>query len=123
MSCAALASSFALWNCRYLLPDRPKDSKRKTKVVKRTNNPTWEETLVYKGIAKTQLPSIGVEVSVWDANKLNQYEYLGGCNLNTGSKSGYGMDATGTERALWVEMMSKPNTMVEGNVQLRSTME
>ncbi|KAL5964165.1 Synaptotagmin-like protein 4 [Taenia solium] len=107
----------------YLLPDRPKDSKRKTKVVKKTNNPTWEETLVYKGIAKTQLPSIGVEVVVWDASRLNQYDYLGGCNLNTGSRSGFGMDATGTERALWVEMMSKPNTMVEGSVQLRSTME
>ncbi|KAL5106095.1 Synaptotagmin-like protein 4 [Taenia crassiceps] len=102
----------------YLLPDRPKDSKRKTKVVKKTNNPTWEETLVYKGIAKTQLPSIGVEIVVWDANKLNQYDYLGGCNLNTGSRSGFGMDATGTERALWVEMMSKPNTMVEGSLDM-----
>ncbi|EUB62379.1 Synaptotagmin-like protein 4 [Echinococcus granulosus] len=107
----------------HLLPERTKDSRRKTKVVKKTNNPTWEETLVYKGIAKTQLPSIGVEVIVWDVNKLGHYDYLGGCNLNTGSKSGFGMDATGTERTLWVEMMSKPNTMVEGSVQLRSAME
>ncbi|KAM7539216.1 hypothetical protein Aperf_G00000052095 [Anoplocephala perfoliata] len=106
----------------YLLPEKAKVSKRKTKVIKKSNNPTWEETLVYQGIAKTQLPSIGVEVVVWDANTLGHHEYLGGCNLNAGSRSGYGMDATGTERALWVEMMSKPNTLVEGSVQLRSLM-
>ncbi|VDL58238.1 unnamed protein product [Hymenolepis diminuta] len=107
----------------YLLPERPKESKRKTTIIKKTNNPTWGQTLVYKGIAKTQLPSIGVEVIIWDATKIGHHEYLGGCNLNAGSRSGYGMDATGTERSLWVEMMSKPNTLVEGNVPLRSTMD
>ncbi len=37
--------------------------------------------------------------------------------------SGYGMDAVGNERALWFEMMNKPNTMVEATVNLRSTMD
>nr|CDS31063.1 synaptotagmin protein 4 [Hymenolepis microstoma] len=107
----------------YLLPERAKETKRKTKVIKKSNNPTWEEVLVYKGIVKTQIPSIGVQVVVWDAPKIGYYEYLGGCNLNAGSRSGFGMDATGIERSLWVEMMSKPNTMIEGNVPLRSTMD
>ncbi|VDO12852.1 unnamed protein product [Rodentolepis nana] len=107
----------------YLLPEREKNSKRKTKIIKKSNNPTWEEVLVYKGIVKTQLPSIGVEVVVWDAPKIGYYEYLGGCNLNAGSRSGFGMDAAGIERSLWVEMMSKPNKMIEGNVPLRSTMD
>lgn len=71
---------------RSLLPDRPKDSRRKTKVVKKTNSPSWEEDIVYKGIAKTQLPSIGVSVVVWDVNRLGHCEYLGGCNLNSGSR-------------------------------------
>uniref|UniRef100_A0A5K3EMD0 RabBD domain-containing protein n=1 Tax=Mesocestoides corti TaxID=53468 RepID=A0A5K3EMD0_MESCO len=71
----------------YLLPERSKDSKRKTKVVKKSNNPSWEETLIYTGIPKTQLPSIGVEVIVWDAAKVGHADYLGGCHLNTGSRN------------------------------------
>ncbi|OON13836.1 C2 domain protein, partial [Opisthorchis viverrini] len=69
----------------YMLPDKPKHSKRKTKVLRKTNNPEWNTNFVYNDINRNQLSNIGIEVSVWDHGRVSSSDFLGGCRLNSGA--------------------------------------
>ncbi|KAL7053625.1 hypothetical protein AAHC03_026559 [Spirometra sp. Aus1] len=106
----------------YLLPHKTKDSKKKTKAIKKTSNPSWNTSFVYANIEKTQLPSIGIEIAIYDHVRMSTNEFLGGCRINAGMKNGRGMDAFGAERDLWVSMMSKINTIVQSTIPLRATL-
>ncbi|XP_062928497.1 phosphatidylinositol 3-kinase C2 domain-containing subunit gamma-like isoform X1 [Mobula hypostoma] len=60
----------------YLLPDAKRTTKRKTNVVPKNSNPTYNEILEYAGISRTELPNRVIQLSVWCRQSL-----LGAVNI------------------------------------------
>ncbi|KAL4232833.1 Sytl5p [Mactra antiquata] len=65
----------------YLLPDRTRSGKRKTKVKKHTVNPTFEETLKYS-ITKSELENRTLWVTVWHNDRFGRNAFLGEVTIN-----------------------------------------
>ncbi|TPP60442.1 Synaptotagmin 4 [Fasciola gigantica] len=107
----------------YLMPDKAKNSKRKTSVVKKNNNPEWNTNFVYQNIDRTQLNTMGLEVSIWDHDRFSSNDFLGGCRINNGTFAQPWMDAVGTEQSVWVAMLERPQTWFEGLIRLRSNLD
>ncbi|KAJ8664333.1 hypothetical protein QAD02_005995 [Eretmocerus hayati] len=109
----------------YLLPDKGRSGKQKTGVVRRSSgSPVWNHTFVYKDVSLQELAERGLELTVWDHDRIASNEFLGGVRFNLGFGKHYGkavdwMDATGREMSLWQNMLERPNFWVEGAVTLR----
>lgn len=109
----------------YLLPDKGRSGKQKTGVVRRSGgSPVWGHTFIYKDVSLQELAERGLELTVWDHDRIASNEFLGGVRFNLGTGKHYGkpvdwMDATGRELTLWQSMLERPNFWVEGAVTLR----
>ncbi|CAG5989364.1 unnamed protein product [Menidia menidia] len=111
----------------YLFPTKMKTSKKTTAVVKKSLNPHYDATFVYKGLALEQLRGMCLELTVWDKEAMSN-EFLGGLRLSTGKgtvlmkKEEVELDSVGEEVSLWQKMMQYPDSWAEGTLPLRSTM-
>ncbi|NWH29416.1 SYTL5 protein, partial [Chloropsis hardwickii] len=60
----------------YLLPDKSRQSKRKTKIKSNSTNPEFNETLKYV-ISQSQLETRTLQVSVWHYDRFGHNSFLG----------------------------------------------
>lgn len=60
----------------YLLPDKSRQSKRKTSIKRNTLNPVYQETLKYS-ISRSQLFTRSLLISVWHHGRLTRNAFLG----------------------------------------------
>ncbi|KAJ1125444.1 hypothetical protein NDU88_003876 [Pleurodeles waltl] len=61
----------------HLLPGACKANKLKTKTVRNTLNPTWNENLTYCGITEEDMARKILRISVCDEDKLSHNEFIG----------------------------------------------
>ncbi|XP_075710062.1 synaptotagmin-like protein 5 isoform X2 [Rhinoderma darwinii] len=64
----------------YLLPDKSRQSKRKTKIKNNTTNPEFNEILKYV-ISHTQLETRTLQLSVWHNDRFGRNSFLGEVNI------------------------------------------
>ncbi|XP_040279728.1 synaptotagmin-like protein 5 [Bufo bufo] len=64
----------------YLLPDKSRHSKRKTKIKTNTANPEFNEVLKYV-ISHTQLETRTLQLSVWHNDRFGRNSFLGEVNI------------------------------------------
>ncbi|KAJ8255134.1 hypothetical protein GJAV_G00201300 [Gymnothorax javanicus] len=110
----------------YLLPCKTKATKRKTPVVKKTLNPHYDHTFVYRDVRLEELKSMCLELTVWDREVMSSNDFLGGVRLSSGAGMVEGVenswDSSGEEVCLWQKMMQYPDSWAEGTLSLRSSM-
>ncbi|XP_028850177.1 rabphilin-3A-like [Denticeps clupeoides] len=61
----------------HLLPGASKSSKLRTKTLRNTRNPTWNEILVYHGITDEDMQRKTLRLSVCDEDKFGHKEFIG----------------------------------------------
>lgn len=69
----------------YLLPDKSKNGKRKTKVKKNNLSPVFAETLKYN-IPLSHLESRTIWLSVWHSDIFGRNDFLGEVNIKLGGR-------------------------------------
>ncbi|XP_076079844.1 uncharacterized protein LOC143049954 isoform X2 [Mytilus galloprovincialis] len=65
----------------YLLPDKTRSGKRKTKIKKHTLNPVFDEKLTYL-ISKSELENRTLWVTVWHNDRFGRNDFLGEVTIN-----------------------------------------
>lgn len=112
----------------YLLPDKSSSGKRKTRVVKNSINPVWEEKFTYEKVDLSELAhERALEIVVWDSNKGSSNEFIGGIRVGPTPKPGRKhkewMDSIGDEANHWESVMSHAGEWQEMWHTLRTTMD
>lgn len=69
----------------YLLPDKNRNTKQKTPVVKRSLNPVWNYTFTYDDVSLNELSERALELTIWDHDRLASNEFLGGVRFSLGT--------------------------------------
>lgn len=79
-----------------MLPDKGRNAKQKTPVVKKSVNPVWNYTFVYDDVTLQELADRSLELTVWDHDRLASNEFLGMVrfSLGTGTTVIYSEDFT-----------------------------
>ena len=114
----------------YLLPDKSSSGKRKTKIIKSSLKPSWEEKFTYEKVKLEDLNSERVlEVTVWNFHKRSGNNFIGGLRIGpppgsaaAGGKPKDWMDSIGDEVTHWEDMLARPGEWVEQWHTLRTTM-
>lgn len=52
---------------------------------KRTLNPIWNHTFTYEDVSLHELSERGLELTIWDHDRLASNEFLGGMRLSLGT--------------------------------------
>lgn len=69
-----------------MLPDKGRSGKQKTGVVRRSGgSPVWGHTFIYKDVSLQELAERGLELTVWDHDRIASNEFLGGVRFNLGT--------------------------------------
>ncbi|XP_068431804.1 synaptotagmin-like protein 1 isoform X2 [Clinocottus analis] len=110
----------------YILPDASRQSGQKTRVVKRSINPTYNHTMVYDGFHSSDLREACAELTVWQRDG-SKPQVLGGIRLSYGTGQSYGeavswMDSTEDEVAVWTSMIENPNHWVDATLSIRTNL-
>ncbi|XP_043537841.1 regulating synaptic membrane exocytosis protein 1-like isoform X6 [Chiloscyllium plagiosum] len=58
----------------YFLPDRSDKSKRRTKTVKRSSEPKWNQTFVYSHVHRRDFRERMLEITLWDQPRIQEEE-------------------------------------------------
>ncbi|XP_071814079.1 uncharacterized protein [Apostichopus japonicus] len=87
----------------YLQPDPQKKTKKKTGTKKKTLNPEYKETFVYK-LPAEDLHTKTLEVTVWDKD-VGSNDYIGGVQLGSNTK--------GDRRQHWTDAIENPDQLIE----------
>jgi hypothetical protein len=111
----------------YLLPDKGSSGKRKTKIIKSSLKPSWEETFTYEKVRQENLSSERVlEITIWNFHKRSGNVFIGGLRLGPapGSAANHKdwMDSIGDEVTHWEDMLARPGEWVEQWHTLRTSM-
>ena len=114
----------------YLLPDKSSSGKRKTKIMKSSLRPSWEEKFTYEKLKLDNLSSEHVlEVTVWNFHKRSGNTFIGGLRVGPSpgsvaatAKPKDWMDSIGDEVSHWEDMLARPGEWVEQWHTLRTTM-
>ncbi|XP_019497120.1 PREDICTED: rabphilin-3A [Hipposideros armiger] len=61
----------------HLLPGASKSNKLRTKTLRNTRNPVWNETLIYHGITDEDMQRKTLRISVCDEDKFGHNEFIG----------------------------------------------
>ncbi|XP_046375678.1 regulating synaptic membrane exocytosis protein 2-like isoform X2 [Haliotis rufescens] len=61
----------------YLLPDRSEKSKRRTKTIANTIEPTWNQTFIYCPVKESDMRDRLLEITVWDYDRIGASDFLG----------------------------------------------
>ena len=109
-----------------LLPNRSHVSKRKTRVVKNSLSPVWNEEFTYK-VSRDELRERVLEVTLWDYDRCGSNDFVGGLRLggglSPGSKHKEWMDSIRDEAAHWEAMLAHPGEWAEEWHTLRPSMD
>ena len=109
----------------YLLPVRASSGKRKTRVVKGSIHPVWDQEFTYS-CSRWELRSERVlEVTVWDYDKRGSNDFIGGLRLGPApdqTTHPEWMDSFNEEASHWEEMLEHCGEWVEQWHTLRPSM-
>uniref|UniRef100_A0A8C2MCE2 Regulating synaptic membrane exocytosis 2 n=1 Tax=Cricetulus griseus TaxID=10029 RepID=A0A8C2MCE2_CRIGR len=67
----------------YFLPDRSDKNKRRTKTVKKTLEPKWNQTFIYSPVHRREFRERMLEITLWDQARVREEEseFLGECSF------------------------------------------
>lgn len=107
-----------------LLPSQ--SEKRKTRVVRDSLNPTWNQKFTFKNVSVEDLRLKRVlQLTVWDHDYLTFNEFIGGLRLGSSpskhNKPEEWMDSISGEAEHWEAMLDKPGEWVESTHPLRGS--
>ncbi|KAJ1530969.1 hypothetical protein ONE63_005805 [Megalurothrips usitatus] len=87
----------------YLLPGRNLENQRRTKACSRTQEPEWNQTMVYEGVPPEELPTRYLEVTTWNYDVSKPNPAMGGVLLDLSDSSVF------DEEPVWYTLMDGPS--------------
>ena len=108
---------------RTFISDVLSKTKYKTKFMRNTTEPVWEEEFLLKGVTHQTLRNTTMQMSVWNYEKGSKHILLGGIRLGVGEVQGDLHDSFGEEFNVWKRFLDYPNESLDFSVPLRSTLE
>ena len=121
LQCKTTDGIFA--KCR-MLPQGIFSSRKKTKIIKNTANPVWDQLYTFDRQFLDELKEERVlEITLWDNNDGSRLIYVGGLHLGPAPGASARRNAsTGEEVKHWETIYANPGEWVEVKHTLRPTM-